>query len=87
MTKLTPPTIEKLPSEKQQRLHELLDRNSEGEIVPSERNELEELVAEAEKLMVANAKRLADFARSEGEHPPEGSVPVTVWVTPQTAGT
>ena len=87
MAKLVPPTIERLPSEKQQRLHELLDRNSEGEIAPSEKVELEELVAQAQRLMVANAKRLADFARCEGEHPPEGAVPVTVWVTPQIAGT
>jgi len=87
MAKLAPPTIEKLSSEKQQRLHELLDRNSEGEIAPSERTELEELVEAAERLMVANARRLSEFAQREGEHPPKGAVPVTIWVTPQTVGT
>jgi hypothetical protein len=46
---------------------------------------LEELVAEAEKLMVANARRLAEFVRTEGKSPGPGAVPVTVWVQPQRA--
>ena len=30
-----------------------------------------------------NAKKLAEFAKSEGARPPAGAVPVTVWVQPQ----
>ena len=74
MAKLAPPKIEKLSSEKQQRLHGLLDKNSEGDITRSEKVELEELAAEAEKLMVANAKRLADFSRREGNTTTQGSL-------------
>ena len=68
------------------RLDSLLDRNSDGVVTQAEKAELEGLVAEAEKLMVANAKRLADFARSNGAEPPEDAVPVTVWVKPETVG-
>ena len=76
--KIVPPRIEAFPSTKQRRLDDLLEKNSEGTIAPREKARLEQLVAEAEQLMVANAKRLAKFARREGS--PAGAVPVTVWV-------
>ena len=65
MKKATPPRIEKLPAAKQRRLDELLDKNSEGAITPKEKARLEQLVAVAERLMVANGKRLAKFNRSQ----------------------
>jgi hypothetical protein len=50
------------------RLDELLDKNAEGDISSVEREELESLVAEAELLMVANAKMLADAATQQGSN-------------------
>jgi hypothetical protein len=44
---------------------------------------LEQLVVEAEQLMVANAQLLARFSQSEAAAQPAGAVPVTVWVTPE----
>lgn len=81
----TPPRVQKLAASKQRRLDRLLDKNSEGTITPKERAKLEALVAEAEALMVANAKRLANFARGRGGSPRGKAVPVTVWVQPATA--
>ncbi len=78
---MTLPVSAKLPSQKQQRLDELLEKNSEGDITAGERNELESLVEEAERLMVANARRLAEFAQQR-TGVPTGAVPVTVWVKP-----
>ncbi len=86
MKKSTPPRIEKFPAAKQRRLDELLDKNSEGTITPREKARLEQLVAEAERLMVANAKRLAKFVRSQGSGRSQGSVPVTVWMQPEQTG-
>jgi hypothetical protein len=63
MKKSAAPRIERFPAAKQRRLDELLEKNSEGTITPRERARLEQLVAEAEKLMVGNARRLAEFAR------------------------
>jgi hypothetical protein len=80
-----PPRLEKFPAAKQRRLDELLEKNSEGTITPKEKAKLEQLVAEAERLMVANAKRLASFAQSETARPPSGAVPVTVWISPEHA--
>ena len=81
---MQPPAPDPLPAEQQQRLHALLDKNSEGTITPAERTELESLVDAAEKLMVANSRRLAEFSqRSAGT--PTGAVPVTVWVKPEHA--
>lgn len=60
MKKTSPPIIEKFPAAKQRRLDELLDKNCEGNISPKEKSKLEQLVAEAERLMVANARRLAN---------------------------
>ena len=81
---MKPPTPNALPTEQQQRLHALLDKNSEGTITPAERTELESLVEAAEKLMVANARRLAEFSQ-RGASAPTGAVPVTVWVKPEPA--
>ncbi len=82
MTHHGPPPPEKLPAEKQERLHELLDRNSEGVITPEERTELESLVEEAEQLMIANSRRLAEFSQRD-PGAPTGAVPVTVWIKPE----
>jgi len=81
---MTPPVSEKLPADRQLRLDALLEKNSEGVITPQERSELEALVDESEKLMVANARRLAEFAR-QTVGTPTGAVPVTVWVKPEHA--
>jgi len=80
MAERSPPKVRKFPATKQSRLDELLDKNSEGKITSEERRQLEKLVTEAERLMVSNAKRLAEFAQSEEGSPAEGAVPVTVWV-------
>jgi len=62
MSEQVPPQIARFPAHKQRLLDQLLDKNSEGQITPAEKKELEELVAKAEGLMVANARRVADFA-------------------------
>lgn len=62
---MTPPTINEFPPAKQQRLDALLDKNAEGALEAAEKFELEMLVSEAEALMVANARLLADFARGQ----------------------
>ena len=84
MASSTPPSPDTLPADKQQRLHALLDKNSEGTITPQERAELETLVEAAEKLMVANSRRLAEFSQ-QSAGTPTGAVPVTVWVKPDHA--
>ena len=81
-----PPKVQKFPAVRQRRLDDLLDKNSDGTITRREKAMLEQLVAEAEHLMVANAKRLAEFAHREAVRAPAGAVPVTIWVQPQTAG-
>jgi hypothetical protein len=40
-------------------MDKLLDKNAAGKISPSEEVTLRELVAEAERLMIANGERLA----------------------------
>jgi hypothetical protein len=80
-----PPKLEKLPAAKQRRLDELLEKNSEGTITARERVRLEQLVAEAEQLMVANGRRLAKFAEHQAPRGRAGAVPVTVWVQPEYA--
>lgn len=80
-----PPSIRSFPASKQRRMDELLDKNNSGQISAAEERDLRKLVAEAERLMVANAKRLADFAAREGQQPPPQAVPVTVWVKPLVA--
>lgn len=83
MSAAKPPKVKTFPLAKQRRLDELLEKNSSGTITERERTTLESLVAEAEKLMVANAQRLAEFARQQSPRPPVNAVPVTVWVNPQ----
>lgn len=85
MTKPAPPKIKKLAAAKQRRLDQLLEKNAEGTISEWEKAKLELLVNEAEALMVANSKRLAEFARSQSPQPPVAAIPVTVWVSPQVA--
>jgi len=86
MKKVAPPKVQKFPAAKQRRLDELLDKNSEGTITAKEKLVLEHLVAEAEQLMITNARRLADFSKRQAGHAPAGAVPVTVWVQSQGAG-
>ena len=78
MKKRIPPRLEKFPAAKQRRLDQLLEKNSEGQITSKEKERLQQLVLEAERLAVANAKRLLEFSRSEGSRPPARAV--TVWV-------
>ena len=85
MNKRVPPKLEEFPAAKQRRLDQLLEKNSGGTITPKQKAQLEQLVAEAEHLMVANARRLAEFPQAEGSRLPAGAVPVTVWVQPQPA--
>jgi hypothetical protein len=80
MKKDLPPSIERFPAAKQRRLDQLLDKNKEGTITAAEKAKLESLVAEAEQLMVANAQKMADFAKRSGNRAPNGGVPVTVWI-------
>jgi len=87
MKTTTPPKVKRFPAAKQRKMDELLDKNSEGIISAIERTRLRQLVAEAEQLMVANGKLLAQFADSQRVEPPTGAVPLTVWVTPQRMGT
>ncbi len=86
MSKALPPKPRRFPAAKQRRLDELLEKNSEGTITPSEKRRLEQLVQEAEQLMVANAQVLARFSEAEGARWPVATVPVTVWVKPEHAG-
>lgn len=86
MKRTYPPKVKAFPAAKQRQLDALLDKNSEGTITAAERARLERLVAEAERLMVENAKRLARFSQSEAAAQPAAAVPVTVWVTPQPSG-
>lgn len=86
MSKRTPPKVKKLAPAKQQRLDALLEKNTDGTITVKEKHALELLVVEAENVMVANSRRLADFARSQSSQPPASAVPVTVWVNPELAG-
>lgn len=87
MSQTTPPELTAFPPAKQQRLDQLLllATSADGAITPAEKAELESLVAQAEELMIANARLLADFARTHSPQPPVAAVPVTVWVTPQLA--
>jgi hypothetical protein len=86
MKKPVPPKPRKFPAAKQRRLDELLDRNREGTITVKEKAALAQLVAEAEQLMAANSRRLADYVKREGGEAPANAVPVTVWVQRDTAG-
>jgi hypothetical protein len=85
MTSSVPPKCQRFPAAKQRLLDSLLDKNSEGVITPDERATLEQLVGEAEQLMVSNARRLADFAQVQTGAPSPSAVPVTIWVQAQHA--
>ena len=77
------PHLRNFPAVKQRRLDQLREKNREGRITPTEAASLQQLVAETEELMVANARRLAEFSKAEAARPHSGAVPVTVWVQPQ----
>ncbi len=62
MAKILPPMVKEFSATNQRRLDELLEKNSEGTITPAEKVRLQQLVAEAEQLMVANAQLLARFS-------------------------
>ena len=85
MKKPVLPKVRRFPAAKQRRLDQLLEKNSEATITPKEKATREQLVAQAQELMIANAKRLAEFSKREAAQPPAGAVPVTVWVQPQQA--
>jgi hypothetical protein len=80
MRKAIPPKLRKFPTIKQHRLDQLLEKNSEGIIGDKEKADLARLVAEAQELMIANAKTLVRFSKKEAPRPPAGAVPVTVWI-------
>jgi len=81
------PALKKFSAAKQRRLDELLTKNSNGSITPREQLRLQALVDEAEAVMVANAKLLADFAKQQAPSTSSPAVPVTVWLSPDLAGT
>ena len=83
MKKDSPLSIERFPAAKQRLMDKLLEKNAQGKISPREKETLKRLVAQAERLMIANGKRLARFARSNVDRGRVPAVPVTVWVTPQ----
>lgn len=85
MNRRVPPKPKKFPAAKQRRLDELLEKDSAGNITGKEKARLEQLVAEAEQLMVANAKLLAQFSQTQDCGASAGAVPVTVWVRPEYA--
>lgn len=60
----------------------LLDKNAEGSISESELGHLEQLVTEAEQLMVENAKALSGYVEALPSSSPSPAIPITVWVTP-----
>lgn len=80
MKKAIPPKLQRFPAFKQRRLDQLLEKNSEGTIRDKEKADLERLIAEAQELMIANAKMLVRFSKQETPRPPADAVPVTVWV-------
>jgi hypothetical protein len=85
MKKAAMPKIRKLAAAKQRRLDQLLEKNSEGSITRGEKAALRELVAEAERLIVSNAKQLAKFSENQETRTPRGAVPVTIWIKPPRA--
>jgi hypothetical protein len=79
-----PPRPRKFPAAKQRRMDRLLDKNQEGTITAKEKTALEQLVADAEALMVENLKRLAAFSKATASRPPANATPVTIWVQQHT---
>ncbi len=86
MSKHLPPKLSQLSAAKQRTMDRLLEKNSDGTITPAEKVRLEKLVEEAERLMVINAKRLADFNGKRTAAKGSGAVSVTVWVQPVGVG-
>lgn len=86
MTKRLPPKLSRLSLAKQRLMDSLLEKNSDGTITSLEKARLEKLVDEAERLMVVNAKRLADFSHQQQATGGSRGVPVTVWVQPARSG-
>jgi hypothetical protein len=58
--------LRRLGAAKQKRLDALMARNNEGSVNRAERQELEALVREAEEIMLANARQLADHRQRLG---------------------
>ena len=86
MKKSVPPKVERFPAAKQRRLDHLLEKNSEGTITAKEKARLFSTSSpRLEALMVANARRLADFSHGEAALVRADAVPVTVWVQAQPA--
>ena len=54
-----PPKLRRLAAAKQKRLDTLMARNNEGQLTRAERQELRDLVREAEDITLANARVLA----------------------------
>lgn len=54
----------KLPARTDERLQDLMDRNNEGRLTPSERAELESLVALSEELSLVRAEALLLLGRT-----------------------
>lgn len=53
------PQLQRLDEKTQERLNELMDKNTEGALTAAEKRELEKLGAYAERLSLENAKTLA----------------------------
>ena len=58
-----PPKMARMDAVTQDRLDELMGRNTEGKLTLKERRELERLVEEAERLSLDNARLLAGHGR------------------------
>lgn len=58
--------LQRLPEERQHRLDTLMDAHSDGDLAPGELRELEALVAEADDLDFANARRLVEHRERIG---------------------
>ncbi|HEX5502196.1 MAG TPA: helix-turn-helix transcriptional regulator [Thermomicrobiales bacterium] len=58
-----PPHLATLPTERQQRLDALLERNAEGRIATGEHEELRALVEETGRLSLTNAQTLTEHRR------------------------
>jgi hypothetical protein len=75
MKTLVLPKVQMFPVAKQRRLDQLLETNSEGTITPGEKSALERLVGEAQELMLANARRLAEYSKGDAARPPAVQFP------------
>lgn len=62
-TRAVQTALQQMSENKQRRLDELMDRNTEGQLTRRERKEFEKLVEEAEAITLANARLLAQEKR------------------------